>query len=157
MIMHVGPRATFSIWKFWCRYQGPGPSGRGPPLHYEETQTMSITELEPQVRPEDKAAFGIWAPAVTPLDADLAPDAGRFAAPRRRVPPPRVTHVPGIEGESLFWYWRRPPFTEREAPNIPNPSARTPALLSRTRRFDDDTPIRKCNKPQKMRGFMALH
>ncbi len=41
---------------------------------------MSITELEPGLRPESKAAFGIWAPAVTPLDGDLAPDAGRFTA-----------------------------------------------------------------------------
>jgi 4-hydroxy-tetrahydrodipicolinate synthase len=42
--------------------------------------TMSITELEPMVRPESQAAVGIWAPAVTPLDQDLAPDPGRFAA-----------------------------------------------------------------------------
>jgi 4-hydroxy-tetrahydrodipicolinate synthase len=41
---------------------------------------MSITELEPGLKAESKAAFGIWAPAVTPLDSDLAPDAGRFAA-----------------------------------------------------------------------------
>ena len=44
---------------------------------------MTITELDPAVRPESpesKAAFGVWAPAVTPLDADLAPDAGRFVA-----------------------------------------------------------------------------
>lgn len=41
---------------------------------------MSITELEPQARPESQTAFGIWAPAVTPLDPDLAPDPGRFAA-----------------------------------------------------------------------------
>ncbi len=44
---------------------------------------MSITELEPMVQPESQAAFGIWAPAVTPLDQDLAPDPGRFAAPVR--------------------------------------------------------------------------
>ena len=41
---------------------------------------MSITELEPVVQSESQAAFGIWAPAVTPLDRDLAPDPGRFAA-----------------------------------------------------------------------------
>ncbi len=41
---------------------------------------MSITELEPVVQSESQAAFGIWAPAVTPLDQDLAPDPGRFAA-----------------------------------------------------------------------------
>ncbi len=41
---------------------------------------MSITELEPTVQPESQAAFGIWAPAVTPLDQDLAPDPGRFTA-----------------------------------------------------------------------------
>ena len=40
---------------------------------------MSITELEPVVQSESQAAFGIWAPAVTPLDQDLAPDPGRFA------------------------------------------------------------------------------
>ena len=41
---------------------------------------MSITELEPGLEPESKAASGIWAPAVTPLDQDLAPDPDRFAA-----------------------------------------------------------------------------
>ncbi|HEX9770569.1 MAG TPA: dihydrodipicolinate synthase family protein [Kiloniellales bacterium] len=41
---------------------------------------MSITELDPRVKPESQAAYGIWAPAVTPLDRDLAPDPGRFTA-----------------------------------------------------------------------------
>jgi len=53
---------------------------------------MSITELEPQVRPESKPAFGIWAPAVTPLDQDLAPDPGRFAA-----------HVQWLLDNSCHW------------------------------------------------------
>lgn len=39
---------------------------------------MSITELDPGVQPDSKAAHGIWAPAVTPLDRDLAPDPARF-------------------------------------------------------------------------------
>jgi 4-hydroxy-tetrahydrodipicolinate synthase len=41
---------------------------------------MSITELEPRVRPESETAAGIWAPAVTPVDRDLQPDPERFAA-----------------------------------------------------------------------------
>lgn len=41
---------------------------------------MSITELDPRTRPATAAAAGIWAPAVTPLDRDLAPDPGRFTA-----------------------------------------------------------------------------
>lgn len=41
---------------------------------------MSITELDPRVKPESQAAHGVWAPAVTPLDRDLAPDPGRFTA-----------------------------------------------------------------------------
>ena len=41
---------------------------------------MSITELDPRVKPESQAATGIWAPAVTPLDRDLAPDPSRFTA-----------------------------------------------------------------------------
>ena len=41
---------------------------------------MSITELEPGVQSERQAAEGIWAPAVTPLEQDLAPDSGRFVA-----------------------------------------------------------------------------
>jgi 4-hydroxy-tetrahydrodipicolinate synthase len=41
---------------------------------------MSITELEPSLQPDSKNAHGVWAPAVTPLDQDLAPDPVRFAA-----------------------------------------------------------------------------
>jgi len=41
---------------------------------------MSISELEPGAQPESAAAYGIWAPAVTPLDRDLAPDPVRFTA-----------------------------------------------------------------------------
>ena len=44
---------------------------------------MSITELDPTAtvaQPESAAAAGIWAPAVTPLDQDLAPEPERFAA-----------------------------------------------------------------------------
>lgn len=57
---------------------------------------MSITELEPGVQSERQAAQGIWAPAVTPLDRDLAPDPERF-----------VTHVRwllehGCHGVAVF-------------------------------------------------------
>lgn len=41
---------------------------------------MSVTELDPRTQAEGGAAYGIWAPAVTPLDRDLMPDHGRFAA-----------------------------------------------------------------------------
>ncbi len=41
---------------------------------------MSVTELEPRTQSESGAAYGVWAPAVTPLDRELTPDPGRFAA-----------------------------------------------------------------------------
>ena len=41
---------------------------------------MSVTELEPQNAAQGAAAQGIWAPAVTPLNEDLAPDGVRLAA-----------------------------------------------------------------------------
>jgi 4-hydroxy-tetrahydrodipicolinate synthase len=40
---------------------------------------MAVTEAETGAEAEIAGAHGVWAPALTPLDADLAPDAARFA------------------------------------------------------------------------------
>jgi 4-hydroxy-tetrahydrodipicolinate synthase len=41
---------------------------------------MVVTETETGARAETTRAHGVWAPALTPLDADLVPDAARCAA-----------------------------------------------------------------------------
>ena len=46
---------------------------------------MTTVEAAPQAETVPETVHGIWVPALTPLDRDLAPDGGRFARHLRRL------------------------------------------------------------------------